>query len=335
MPFKIENNDEAFHTNQSIWMESDIDALAAGINSDGVLTGCAVTAQGTPDMTVAVAVGTILVSGVKAEVTAGNVTITTADATNPRIDLIVVSNAGVKSATAGTAAASPKAPAIPASSVLLAMVYVPAADTTIASNQITDKRVNLGYPKIPRGRVRSAGGGATTFNGVPGLMFAGQSTMVQVANRLQYIPFFVEHPVTIDRISFEVTTLIAASNVNVGIFHADEDYQPVGAAIAQTGSVSSATTGVKDTTLGTPVTLQPGRYLIGWICSHAPTLRSVVFLSPLQGLYHLLGTNIGMSGYYVASTYNASIPNTVWDTTTQSTSGLVGVAVLRTSDPSP
>lgn len=124
-------------------MQTDINALVAGIGGDGVASGCAVTAQSTPDMTVAVASGKATIGGTQVTVASGNVTITTADATNPRIDLIVVSNTGTKSATAGTAAANPKAPDIPASSILLAMVYVPASQTSITSGLIIDKRTVL------------------------------------------------------------------------------------------------------------------------------------------------------------------------------------------------
>lgn len=146
MPFTIESNDTAFNANQSRWYDTDIAILVAGINGFGVLTGCAVTAQGTPDMTVAVAAGTIQVAGssASATVTAGNVTIGAAHASNPRIDLVSASATGVKTVTAGTAAASPKPPALPSGHVGLAFVYVPANDTTIASNQITDKRVTVG-----------------------------------------------------------------------------------------------------------------------------------------------------------------------------------------------
>jgi hypothetical protein len=113
----------------------------------GVCFGCAVTAQGSPDMTVAVALGTVRVAGVGAAVAAGNVTITAANATNPRFDLICVDSAGAKSAVAGTAASNPVFPD-PAGKVVLASVYVPANDTTINTNQIVDKRIFLAARKI-------------------------------------------------------------------------------------------------------------------------------------------------------------------------------------------
>jgi hypothetical protein len=163
MAFTIQDNDESFASNpQSLIMQTDINALVAGIGYDGVISGCAVTAQGSPNMTVAVAAGLVQIAGGQVTVASGNVTITTADGTNPRIDLVVVNSSGTKSVTAGTAAANPKAPDIPASSVLLAMVYVPASDTTIASNQITDKRLIVPALRVYTPEQYGAFGNGTT-----------------------------------------------------------------------------------------------------------------------------------------------------------------------------
>lgn len=151
MPFDIPDNDVATHADQSRWMSTDIDILVAGLAGVGVVSGCGVTAQGSPDMTVAIAAGTILIaSGGQVAVTSGNGTITAADATNPRIDLVSASDTGTKTVTAGTANATPKPPDLPSGHVGLAMVYVPASDTTIATNQITDKRVVLPAHTAPR-----------------------------------------------------------------------------------------------------------------------------------------------------------------------------------------
>jgi hypothetical protein len=141
MPFTIPNTADASDPSQAQIDKVDFDILIAGDLLTGVISGCAVTAQGAPDMTVAVAAGSIAISGVPVVVTGGNVTITAANATNPRFDLVVVDNTGVKSATAGVAAAVPIFPAIPANSVVLAAVFIPANDTAINANQIVDKRV--------------------------------------------------------------------------------------------------------------------------------------------------------------------------------------------------
>lgn len=130
---------------QSILFHEYIDILVAGLlGVDFVLSGCVVTAQGAPDMTVAVAKGAIMSNGALFPVTQGNVTITAADATNPRLDLIVANNAGVKAIRTGTPAANPKPPARSANDVVLAVVWVPALDTTIAAAQITDLRILRG-----------------------------------------------------------------------------------------------------------------------------------------------------------------------------------------------
>jgi hypothetical protein len=92
-------------------------------------------------MTPAVAKGAVLTNGVLKPVTGADVTIGTADATNPRIDLIVVDSSGAKQVRAGTAAANPKPPARTANDVVLGAVYVPANDTSIESSKITDLRV--------------------------------------------------------------------------------------------------------------------------------------------------------------------------------------------------
>lgn len=127
---------------QSVLFSEYLDVMIAGIaRVDCVLTGCAVTAQASPDMTVAVAAGTVLSNGALFSVTAGNVTIGAADANLPRLDLVVANSAGTKAVRAGTAAAAPKPPARTANDVVLAVVYVPAADTAINSNQIVDLRV--------------------------------------------------------------------------------------------------------------------------------------------------------------------------------------------------
>jgi len=127
---------------QSIVFSEYLKALWAGVDGvDCVLSGCAVTAQASPDMTVAVAKGAILSNGTLRAVTAGNVTITAADATNPRIDLIVVNSSGTETVRTGTAAANPAPPTRTANDVVLAVVYVPANDTAIQTNQISDIRI--------------------------------------------------------------------------------------------------------------------------------------------------------------------------------------------------
>lgn len=140
MAFTIPDAGEGDNDIQSILFQEYIDVLVAGLQGvDCVLSGCAVT--GGSDMTPEVAKGAVLSNGTMYAIAAGTVTIDTADATNPRIDLVVVNSSGSLAVRKGTAAAAPKPPARTANDVVLASVYVPANDTAIATTQITDLRV--------------------------------------------------------------------------------------------------------------------------------------------------------------------------------------------------
>lgn len=129
----------------------DIDILAAGFNGSNVLSGCAVTPHSSgASLNIDVAAGTVYIGGTKTAVSAqANKTIAAADATNPRRDLISVNSSGTVVVTTGTAAATPCLPAIPATSVVIAVVDVPAAATSITANNITDKRVIIPRFGIP------------------------------------------------------------------------------------------------------------------------------------------------------------------------------------------
>lgn len=140
MAWTIPDKGEGDSNIQSVLFQEYLDVLVAGLaGTDCVVSGCAVT--GGADMTPAVAAGVVISNGVWFSVTGADVTIGTADATNPRLDLIVVNSSGSLAVRAGTAAAAPKPPARTANDVVLAVVYVPASDTTIGSSQITDLRV--------------------------------------------------------------------------------------------------------------------------------------------------------------------------------------------------
>lgn len=204
----------------------DFEMLQAAIKATGIYgTGCAVTAQGSPDMTVAVAAGSVLSAGVSATVTSGNVTITTAHSTLPRFDLVVVSSAGVKSAVAGTAAASPVYPAIPAGSIVLAAVYVPAADTTIASGQIVDKRTDVSGWKdyvdwLMAGRLNIASG-EFTFD----RRLAVQTGVQVVTGNQRFVFFTANKTETISQCKTYTGGVAAATTTlaRIGIYEVNAD----------------------------------------------------------------------------------------------------------------
>lgn len=108
------------------------------LNTNRVIEGLLVTAQGTPNMTVAVSAGLVRQGKATAFVAASaTLAITAAHATLARTDLVVVNASGAVAMVNGTAAAGAPAPALPAGAIELARVSVPALDTTIDQSQIS------------------------------------------------------------------------------------------------------------------------------------------------------------------------------------------------------
>lgn len=153
--------------------ENDRLAFQALYNTSGTIgdNSLKVSAQASPNMTVAVASGwgAIVSSVANAGVyqiyndATTNLTIATADPSLPRIDRVVVTvndayysgllNNVTFTVIAGTPAASPTAPATPSNSISLATVTVAAAATSISSANITDTRVAV------TSLIAAAGGG--------------------------------------------------------------------------------------------------------------------------------------------------------------------------------
>ncbi len=141
----LPNEADAFHANQAEPDSVDFEILLLGQRRTGVLSGCAVTESSPAAQTVDVAVGEVVETGEQISVSGqADVAVSAADGSNPRIDLISVNASGTVVVTAGTAAAQPVMPAVPATSVPLATLYVAASDNTHANNQINDKRVIVG-----------------------------------------------------------------------------------------------------------------------------------------------------------------------------------------------
>jgi len=117
-----------------------------------VISGCDVHENVTPDMDVVVDSGEIFYGDVYKTVAGNNVTISAADGTNDRIDVIYVDSSGVAQVHTGDALAvsdplgntvwtqyeSPYPKTGCPAGVIIALVYVPANDTSIENAQIED-----------------------------------------------------------------------------------------------------------------------------------------------------------------------------------------------------
>ena len=117
-------------------------STVAMLTAGGAYTGGAVTAQASPDQTVAVSAAAYITDEGK-RFALSAVSALAADAANgenPRIDIVYGSGEGVITYLAGTAAGSPAQPTTPAHGVLLASIARAANDNTIAAGDITDKR---------------------------------------------------------------------------------------------------------------------------------------------------------------------------------------------------
>ncbi len=140
------------YTNGQYIFANDFNSILSAFQSQGVVSG--LTTSVSSGMVLSVAAGNAWVNGtnvVKGSPTL--VTITAANASMPRKDIIVIDDAGTITVVAGTAAyaipssytgintSTPIPPSIPANQIVLAEVYVGAAVTAIVIGNITDKRI--------------------------------------------------------------------------------------------------------------------------------------------------------------------------------------------------
>ncbi len=144
---------------QAVLDATDVAALSSAIDGSGVISGCQVSAQSTPNMTVQVAAGSVYVNGATVSVAAVASLAIAAASAGDRRDIVTVNSSGAVSVTTGTAStvagwtatstgAPPVKPAIPAGSVLLGEVYVAASTTSIGASNLTDKTTTVSAPPL-------------------------------------------------------------------------------------------------------------------------------------------------------------------------------------------
>lgn len=75
----------------------------------------------------------------------------------------------------------------------------------------------------------------------------------------------------ITKLAIEVTTLSAGNFAGVAVYSADG-----GTLLLESGAIDTTTTGAKTATLGTPVVLLPGNYILAWTAtSTVPRFRTM------------------------------------------------------------
>ncbi len=134
-------------------LKSQEDAHTLGY---GVVNGLKVVPTDPASMNVQVETGKAYVADTLVEKGAvTDLTVGAADPTNPRKDIVVCNSAGTLSIVAGTPEAAlpsgnggvytlnPEPPSIPANSIILGEIWVPAGATEITGSEIYDKRVSI------------------------------------------------------------------------------------------------------------------------------------------------------------------------------------------------
>ena len=114
-----------------------LNALFAAFRGTAVMSGCEVSATGT-SRTVSITAGSVQINGEVIAVEAGSVTLD-AGSTFDRYDLVSVNASGSKIVTKGTT--KRKCPTQPANTCLLAIVFMPAGATVIATGNVYDARM--------------------------------------------------------------------------------------------------------------------------------------------------------------------------------------------------
>jgi hypothetical protein len=114
-----------------------LNALFAAFRGTAVMSGCAPSATGA-NRTISVAEGSVQINGEIIAVSAGSVSLYTGGETD-RYDLVSVTDTGGLTVTRGTV--ERKCPVQPADTCLIAIVFVPAGATVIATGNVYDARL--------------------------------------------------------------------------------------------------------------------------------------------------------------------------------------------------
>jgi hypothetical protein len=116
----------------------------------GVINGGEVTAQSTPNMTVSVTDCILRTAKGGRQVVTGNnaLAISSADAANPRIDIVYIDSVGNLEYLTGLPAQTPVAHTLPSNSFLLYEIHVSVNAIAITNNDIVDKRMILNTMEI-------------------------------------------------------------------------------------------------------------------------------------------------------------------------------------------
>lgn len=135
---------------------------------------------------------------------------------------------------------------------------------------------------------------------------SAHATLAHIANTLRVWPWIISEPVILNEVRLEVTTLIAASIIRMGLYSDNGAIYPGSLIISS--DFDAATTGVKTVSFaGSPITLKPGLYWLATNSNAAPLCRSVAVaaIAPVLGVSASMGTNGGNTNFSIAQAFGA------------------------------
>lgn len=106
-----------------------------------VLSGCTVSAQGTPAMAVDIAAGEVVFGNKRYTISGTSKSVDASDSTDDRYDIIYIDSSGVVQYADGNPDNNPYPPDLPAGSILLAILFVENASTTVEAGDVADARI--------------------------------------------------------------------------------------------------------------------------------------------------------------------------------------------------
>jgi hypothetical protein len=135
-------NDNFHNVVSEMSNSTSVNASLVDSTGYGVISGLTTYAQASPNMTVGVLNGIVHMSDGTRVTSTGmsSISISPADTTNTRIDIIYIKSDGTINYLAGTALPSPLAPSVSSGGFLLSQINVPANSASISATNITDKR---------------------------------------------------------------------------------------------------------------------------------------------------------------------------------------------------
>jgi hypothetical protein len=165
------------------------------------------------------------------------------------------------------------------------------------------------------------------FFGVPNAQWSTSGSQSFSANQTHYMPFEVTAPSSVDMFAAEATVAGTAGTLRVGIFTADANLQPTGTVLAQ-GTIPYTTGAALYTKQITPVTLQPGVYLIAFNLTTSSTWRRLAGgISPIP---QALGANTFSSRIFATQTMTSDYTTgSAWTSKTDGTTPHLHATFLR------